>query len=493
MTLLLLLAIPFFAGLLALFGKKESRWAQLITLSFFVLALGLHLYLAQSFSPDSEEMYALSWQRPWIASFGVNFHLALDSLAWWLILLSLIMGVLASLYASSKTHEASYFSALSWTVFGAIGLFLAADTFLFFIFWELSLLPVYWMLLTHNPKPSKAGALRYIVYTQASGLLLLIAVLGLAFAHFSSSGELSFDYRTLMSLELHKSVETFLFALFTLAFIIKLPLFPFHAWLTGLYQEAPVPIILVGVLVKSSVFGLLRFSWDIFPSASQDYALPLMVLGLISIIYGAILAFSQRDARRVLAYSTLSHVGLLIIGIFANNQIASYGVLLLVICQALSTAGALMLINQLPFLDLRENHGLWKQHSVFSLSLLIFLLAGLGFPIFGNFIGEWLVLWGSFLSIPLAAIIASVGMVLGAIYSLWLFQKICWGAHKETLTLNFSRSQTLACIISMGLLLGLGLYPNALLKAFPLVLPAEQESAHTALNIDPNTAQVALP
>lgn len=492
MTLLLLLAIPLCSGVLVSFGKKGSLFPKILTLSAMVVSLGFHLSLTHYFSSASSEAFVVHWQKSWIDSFGISFHLGLDSLAWWLILLSLIMGIIASLY-TSKDHEPSYFTAICCTVFGTTGLFLAIDTFLFFIFWELSLLPVYWMLVRHAHTPKNSVALKYIVYTQISGLILLLAVVGLAFAHFNVTGELSFDYQVLLNNKLDTKVENFLFVLFALAFIIKLPLFPFHGWLSGLYQEAPLPIILVGVLVKTSVFGLLRFSWEMFPHASEQFAFYLMVLGLISIVYGAILAFSQRDARRLLAYSTLSHVGMLIIGVFANQEAAFYGALILVLCQALSTGGALMLVNQLPFLDLRENHGLWKKHTLFCVGLLLFLLAGLGFPTFGNFIGEWLVLWGSFVSTPLIAIIASLGMVLGAIYSLWLFQKICWGPHRNGPELNFNRSQIAACVISMGLSLGLGFYPNLIITAFPISLPAEDADS-TALNLDPKTPeQVALP
>ncbi len=495
MMLPLLLLVLFLSGLFALIGPKNPLVPKLITMTGILLALCLTASLnGNMVGQESISNYWLvEWQVDWIKAWGISFHLGIDGFSWWLIGLTLVMGITASAYAQPSSGANAYYASISWTILGVVGLFMAADLFLFFIFWELSLLPVYWMILVHGQEQRRSASLRYILYTQASGLILLLAVIGLAWAHFKTTGLLSFDYAQVVSASLDTSFQHYLFPMFLLAFLIKLPAFPFHGWLPALFQEAPVPIILVGVLVKTAVFGLVRFSWPLFPEACASLALPLMLLGVLSIIYGAVVAFSQRDPRRMLAYGTLSHVGMLLIGIFCHNQPSFLGVLVLLICQALSTGGSLMMIGHLSPIDLHHSHGLWHKSPPFAVTLLIFLLAGLGFPFFGNFIGEWLVLWGTFASTPLVSALAALGMISGAIYSLWLFQKLCWGSASTTNISTISRSQSLIYGLMLLTLLAIGFYPSLIINSL-----STSSYSHLQHYLEPGPTdlpnpQVALP
>lgn len=468
MMLPLLLLVLFLSGLFSLLGPKTPLASKLIPIGCLGIAFVIAGMLGATLEQQASATYwPLEWQVPWIPSWGISFHLAIDGFSWWLIVLTLAMGALACLYAKPESGANIYFAAISWTIFGVVGLFMAADLFLFFIFWELSLLPVYWIMLAHG-QTGRPATLRYVLYTQSSGLILLLAVLGLALAHFKVSGVLTFDYAQLLSSSIDLEFQFYFFLMFLLAFLIKLPAFPFHGWLPALFQEAPVPIILVGVLVKTAVFGLVRFSWPLFPDASEASSLPLMLLGVLSIIYGAVLAFSQRDPRRVLAYGTLSHVGMLLIAIFSHNQPSFQGLVVLLICQALSTGGLLMMISHLPTVDLKFSHGLWHRSPSFAVAFLVFLLAGLGFPAFGNFIGEWLVLWGAFASIPFVSVLAALGMVLGAVYSLWLFQKLCWGEQSKSPVITINPTQSIVYGLMIVALLAIGFYPSLIINSLSI-------------------------
>lgn len=474
MMLVLLLIVLFLSGLLSLLAGAQSTLApKAICVVGFVIALGLLGLIGQvNVGQDVVDgQWLMEWQMPWILAWNINFHLGLDGLSWWLSILIVVMGLLALLMGRPLASANSYYAAIAWAVFGVVGIFLSADIFLFFVFWEVALVPIYWMLIVHGHEQRMSATMRFIFYTQSSGLILLLSVLGLAYANFKTTGVLTFDYHELVSGSLPEDVQRYLLAGFLLAFLIKLPAFPFHGWMPALFTEAPAPIVVVGILVKTAVFGLLRFSWPLFPEASVDFSLPMMCLGVMGIVYGAVLAFGQSEPRRVLAYGTLSHVGLLLVGVFCPNQASFFGVVLLLITQALSTGGLLMLLSYLypsgSKMDLAAMGGLWDQGPKFSVMLLGFLLAGIGFPASGNFVGEWLILWGTFADTPIISVFASLGIILGAVYSLWLFQRLCWHKVTSQTIAVFQRDLTGQELTVYGLmmiaLLGLGLYPGVIL------------------------------
>jgi NADH-quinone oxidoreductase subunit M len=354
-----------------------------------------------------------------------------------------------------------FYAALLWAISATLGIFLSADIFLFLVFWELALLPIYFMLMVHSQE-ARSQALRFILFTQLSGLFLLIAIVSLAFTHYEHSSVLTFDYQQLIFGNFSATEQFYLLGLFLLAFLLKLPAFPVHSWLVGIFVHMPLPALLVGILVKTAVFGLLRFSWVLFPLGSLQWALPMMILGACGLIYGAILAFGQDDSKKVLAYGNLSHVGLLLIGVFCHNESSYFGVLLLLICQALSSGGLMILLDKLG----DDAHGLWSSQTKLSAFLLVLVMASIGLPGFGNFVGEWLILSGSFAENSMTSLLACSGIVLGALYSLKLFQKIAWPNKTKapylSCDLGAADLSTLSFIVV--LLVTLGCYPNIIFK-----------------------------
>lgn len=494
MMLPLILIILFVSGCVSLVCSKYPVLQKTIALTGILLAIVISIMVGITIidSPNGTSLWSVEWLASWIPSWGISFHLGVDELSWWLIMLTLVMGFIASIVAQPKSRSSSYYAALSWTVFGVIGLFMAADLFLFFIFWELSLLPVYWIMLAHGTQQDRSATFRYVLYTQVSGLILLLSVLGLAFYNFQSTGMLTFDYADIIATPIDSDVQHYLFLGFLVAFLIKLPSVPFHGWIAGVFKDAPVPILLVGVLIKTAVFGLVRFGWPLFPEGCSTFQVPVMLLGVFSIIYGAIVALSQQEPNRVLAYGTLSHAGMLLIGIFCNNEPSFLGVAVLLVCQAFSTGALLMIMSHFSTVDLRNNYGLWEKNPALGLVILIFILAGLGFPSFGNFIGEWLVVWGTFASAPLVSVLSAFGLVLGAVYSLWMFQKICWGPPSTIETpLIKAPEKAIYGFLIIGLL-ALGFYPSLIINSLSVQLSSSLPTTPTATT-ELNNQQVAQP
>lgn len=475
MMLPLLLVVLFAFGVLALLARDPTGvLPKAISCVGVFLAACVFIAMTKAFfSPSvSATEWLVSFKTPWIAAWNINFHLAADELSFWLIALTLVMTACALFCARPAEQFGSYYAAILWAACGLIGIFLSADVFLFFIFWEIALLPIYWMMIVHGNSERTTATLRFIVFTQVSGLLLLLSTLGLVYAYFADNGLVTFDYQTLLRHQLAYPIQMVLFAGFVCAFLIKLPVFLLHTWMPSVFSEAPAPILLVGILIKSAVFGLLRFTWPLFFTVTQSSAPLFMVFGLITVLYGAVLAFSQSEPRRFLAYSTLSHAGMLLLGVFCDNRAAYAGVVLLLLSQALSTGGTLMVIERVFWTNSRTElttlGGLWEKWPRFSSVLLLFLLAGFGFPVFGSFVGEWSVLMGVFERSPLLCGIALLGVVLSAVYSLKFFQRVCLGTTNERSNSLSAPDLSVKEAWMYGaialLLIGIGLFPTVVLE-----------------------------
>lgn len=452
MLLAALLAVPFITGILSLMVRQKAArgltYAGLGLNAILVILIGQEIFLKKALSSS---LWLLEFKLSWVPSWAINFHLGLDSFAYWLVALTQILAF-CSVYAS-ESKSSSYFAALNWAVFGVVGLFLSADTFLFFVFWELALLPIYWILVRDEQISSK-DTLRFIVLTQVSGLFLLLGVLGLAYLHQDLTGSFSFAYEALIKNPIPHA--HWLFGFFLVAFLIKLPAIPFHGWMPALFSKAPASTVLLAILVKTSIFGLVRFSWSIFPGGAHFCSLPVMILGVATLIYGAMLAFSQKEPRAVVAYLTLSHAGLLLMGVFCEQYL---GVLILLISSALSTSALLILFELRP--EINEHFsGLWSSHPRWSVALLIMLLASMGFPIFGNFVGEWLILWSIFSQNLVLAVITSVGIILSAAYGLRLFQRLCYQENAAKNLVDLSMAEVGVFSMLTLLILALGLAPG---------------------------------
>ncbi|MGB8713289.1 MAG: NADH-quinone oxidoreductase subunit M, partial [Onishia taeanensis] len=476
MTLLWLILIPFAGGLLCWqgerFGEQAPRWIALGTMLIeLVITLGLWFhgdYHLPALDPRSEAMrWSMEWQVAWIPRFGISIHLALDGLSLVLIALTGFLGILAVLCSWHEiVRRVGFFHLnLLWILGGVVGVFLAIDLFLFFFFWEMMLVPMYFLIALwgHSGSAGRTrirAATKFFIYTQASGLLMLVSILGLVFANLAHTGDYSFDYAPLMQTPLSDGLAMWLMLGFFIAFAVKLPVVPVHGWLPDAHAQAPTAgsVDLAGILLKTAAYGMLRFALPLFPEASQVFAPVAMGLGLVGIYYGALLACGQQDLKRLVAYTSISHMGFVLIGIYAGTELALQGVVMLMVAHAFSAAGLFIVSGQLyerlHTRDMREMGGLWGRLGSLPGFSLFFVAASLGMPGTANFLGEIMILFGAFPQVPWVVVVASGGLLLAAIYSLLLMQRVYFGPPrgKERFA-DLDRREYLMMVTLMGLVL----------------------------------------
>jgi NADH-quinone oxidoreductase subunit M len=382
------------------------------------------------------------------------------------------MAAVAASWTEIQERVGFFHFNLLWTVAGIMGVFVALDLFLFYFFWELMLIPMYFLIAIWGHENRRYASIKFFLFTQLSGLLMLTAILGLVFVNHRSTGAFTFDYLELLGTPITEGTAFWLMAGFFIAFAVKLPAVPVHTWLADAHTEAPTggSVILAGLLLKTGAYGIMRFVVPLFPEAASRFAPVAMVLAVIAILYGALLAFAQTDAKRLVAYTSISHMGFVLLGIFAWNGMALQGAVVEIISHAMST-GALFVIvgalqERLHTRDLRRMGGLWSTAPRLGGVALTFALASLGLPGFGNFVGEFLVLLGTYQVSILAAVGAAAGLIGAVIYALWLVQLAFHGANDRRWRLaDLSGRETATMAAMIVIVLWLGLYPQPVLDA----------------------------
>ena len=491
MILVWLVAIPFAAGIVAwLAGRwhaKLPRWICLIGLAL-ILALTLNLWWekGQEVAFSGKTPWLVEIHQPWISSLGISFYLALDGLSLLLILLSAFLGIAAVVVSWTEIQERVGFFHfnLMWTLTGIIGVFLALDLFLFYFFWEMMLVPMYFLIALWGHENRVYASVKFFIFTQVSGLLMLMGILGLYFIHHHLSGVYTFDYNQLLGTPMSQVASKWLMLGFLVAFVVKLPVVPVHTWLADAHTEAPTAgsVILAGLLLKTGAYGLLRFVVPLFPQAASAFAPIAGVLAVVSILYGALLAFGQTDLKRLVAYTSISHMGFVFLGVFSWNELALQGVMVQIVSHGISTGSLFILVGALQermhTRDMYSMGGLWSTVPRLGGVALFFAVASLGLPGLGNFIGEFLILLGTYaVSIPLA-VLATLGLVSATIYSLWLVQLTFHGANKEGWKLDdLSGRETATMATMIAVIVWLGLYPQPLLNTSRQALEQLQRNA----------------
>ena len=467
--LLGLIGVLLGGGLLAAFSERlhpnAPRWASLA-----VLAVA-GLYLLAIPVGTSETL-------PWIPRFGINVLLVMDGLSFALVALTLFLGLVAVVSSWSEIEKSPGFFQfnLLWTLAGVVGVFTALDLFLFFVFWEVMLVPMYFLIAIWGHEDRAYAAMKFFLFTQISGLLLLFAILTLVYLHYASSGDITFAYADLLGADLDPSIAFYLMLGFFVAFVVKLPGVPFHTWLPDAHTQAPTAgsVILAGILLKTGAYGLLRFVVPLFPEAALDFRWPAMLLGAVSVIYGGYLAYSQSDFKRLVAYSSISHMGFVLLGAFAWNSVAVQGAIVQMVAHGFSTAALFMMAGalqqRLHTREMGRMGGLWQRAPRMGAVALFFVVASLGMPGLGNFVGEFMVLLGAFQVDAVLAIAAAVGIIVAAVYALSLMQRSFQGALPEgaegqaaARMADFGFRELSVMVLMMVALVWLGVYPNTLL------------------------------
>ena len=360
-------------GILSLILRKNPiacKWIALIAvLADFIMMAVYWITNYDNISVLKEGSWITDIKKEWIPEWGASFHFAMDGLSLIMVVLTLFLGVVAVLVTWKKTIERVGFFYLNilWLLAGVLGVFLSLDLFLFYFFWELMLIPMFFIISIWGHEKRNPAAVKFFLFTQAGGMLMLIAILALYFIHGNSTGVYTFDYFELLGTQLSPTVALWLMLGFLAAFVVKLPVFPFHSWLPDAYTESPTSgtIILAGLLSKTAAYGILRFILPIFPDAAKEIAPYAVIVGVISILYGAKLAFAQTNLKRLVAFTSMSHMGFIIVGIFSFQALAYQGVVLEMVAHGI-TIGALFVIagainDRIHTLDMDKMGGFWAQ------------------------------------------------------------------------------------------------------------------------------------
>ena len=498
-----LILIPFIGGLLCWLAERIGptlpRWIALLSMSL-LLVLGLWLWVSGDFSlapaPGADPRWAHELQLEWIPRLGISLHLAMDGLSVLMVTLTGLLGVLSVLcsWKEIQARVGFFHLNLMWILGGVVGVFLAIDLFLFFFFWETMLVPMYFLIALwgHSGNPGKSritAATKFFIFTQASGLVMLLAILALVFVHFEQTGVISFSYADLLKTHLSASTEYLLMLGFFIAFAVKFPVVPVHSWLPDAHAQAPTAgsVDLAGILLKTAAYGLLRFALPLFPNASAEFAPIAMGLGAFAIVYGALLSFAQTDIKRLVAYSSISHMGFVLIAIYSGSLLALQGAVVQMVAHGLSAAALFILCGQLyerlHTRDMRQMGGIWARMPWLPALSLFFAAAALGLPGTGNFVGEFLILIGSFPIAPWITVIAACGLVLGSVYSLIMIHRAHFGPAKSDKPIAGLVKRELIMVLSLAvLLILLGIYPQPVLDTSAASMQGVQQWFSGALN-----------
>ena len=478
MSLFYLILVIFAGGLLAggmsRMHPNAPRWVSLVVL------MACTAWVVQIWWGGAVAGVYSAVSIPWISRFGINLQLEMDGLGLMMVALTLFLGVVAvvSSWAEIKERHGFFQFNLMWTLAGVVGVFTAFDLFLFFVFWEVMLIPMYFLIAVWGHEDRAYAAMKFFLFTQISGLLMLLAIVSLVYVNFANTGELTFSYHRLLEAEIGSDVAFWLMLGFFVAFVVKLPAVPFHTWLPDAHTQAPTAgsVILAGVLLKTGAYGLIRFVVPLFPEAAMDFRWPAMLLGAVSVVYGGYLAYSQVDFKRLVAYSSVSHMGFVLLGVFAANQIAVQGAVMQMIAHGFSTAALFMMAGalqqRLHTRDMSKMGGLWMRAPRMGAMTLFFVVASLGMPGLGNFVGEFMVLLGAFQVDVWLALAAALGIVVAAVYSLSLMQRSFQGSPSDTSVgiADFGAREMSVMILMLIALVLLGVYPQPVFDlAQPLV------------------------
>jgi NADH-quinone oxidoreductase subunit M len=471
LPLTLLLLIPGFGALLiALVPIRRIHLLRGTTLFFTSITFLYSLLFFTRFDPGTDTMQFVQ-NLPWlnIGDLHINYHVGLDGISLFLVILTTFLmplAILASWGIEEKIRPYMFFMLLLEV--GMIGVFLSLDLILFYIFWEVTLIPMYFLIGMWGGERRIYAAVKFFIYTMAGSLLMLAAILTLYFFNEARNFDLvEITQRlSLNQITLPVPVELLLFLAFFLAFAVKIPLFPFHTWLPDAHVEAPTAgsVILAGVLLKMGTYGLLRFCLPMFPKASAALAPTISLLAIVGILYGALVALMQTDVKKLVAYSSVSHMGFVVLGIFAFNLQSIEGATYQMLNHGLSTGALFLLVGMLY--DRRHTHliqdfgGLAHVMPRCATLFMVMILSSIGLPGLNGFVGEFLILQGTFLESAGRAAFAASGIVLSAIYMLWVYQRVFMGAvqndENRTLTdLNVRETAILVPIVILAIWMGL--------------------------------------
>ena len=469
------------AAFLLLLRREQVALIKTVGLVFSLLTFGLSLLAFLEFDSSSAGIQFM-FSIPWIQSLGISYTVGIDGISLLLVMLTTFLTPIAMLssWNSIQTRVRGFTAMMLLLETGMLGVFCSFDLILFYVFWEAMLIPMYFIIGVWGGGNRIYAAVKFFLYTMLGSLLMLVAIIWLGY--YASTvpvpGHFTTDLVQLYSIapQIPVAIQTWMFLAFTLSFAIKIPLFPFHTWLPDAHVEAPTAgsVILAGVLLKMGTYGLLRFSLPLFPQATLVFMPYIAALAVIGIIYGALVSMVQTDIKKLVAYSSVSHLGFVVLGIFALTVESVQGSIIQMVNHGLST-GALFLVVGMIYdrrhtRDIAEFGGLAKVVPILSTFFMIFSLSSIGLPGLNGFVGEFLILLGSFYSrylSPWFTIFAATGVIFAAVYLLWMYQRVVFGkvlnpANSDIPDLSIREIVVLAPVVLF--IIWIGVHPGTFLK-----------------------------
>jgi NADH-quinone oxidoreductase subunit M len=488
--------LPGAAGLALLFVPRRSVGVlRLVSLAVTVLTFACALPLYFGFDADAIG-YQFEENRRWMPTLGVAYHVGIDGISLLLVLLTTFLMPLAlvSAWGAIEDRFKEFTATMLVLETGMLGVFVSLDLFLFYVFWEAMLIPMYLIIGIWGGPNRVYAAVKFILYTMVGSVLMLVAILGLYAQYGTATGRYTFDVPVLAQYVMAPGLrQNLMFLAFALAFAIKVPLFPFHTWLPDAHVEAPTAgsVVLAGVLLKMGTYGFLRFCLPFFPDASLAFGPLVFSLAVIGVVYGAWVSTVQPDMKKLVAYSSVSHLGFVMLGIFTLNQQGLVGAIIQMVNHGLST-GALFLMVGMIY-ERRHSRliadfgGLWRVVPAFSAVFLVVALSSLGLPGLNGFVGEFLILVGTFQRSPWLAAVATSGIIFAAVYLLWMYQRVVFGevTHEANRRLRDLTAREWAVLVPVvALIVWIGVYPAAFTRKTEATVEAliAQVEAKTGVN-----------
>lgn len=480
LTALVFLPVLFAISVLLL----PQRLVRPMALGYGCLYFLFSLLLFKNFDPASASIQ-LAERYQWVPAFGISYFLGVDGLSFWLVLLTTFLTPLVVLgsWTAIEDKVKGFHACLFLLTAAMVGSFLALDGVLFYIFFEASLIPMYFMVGIWGGQRRLYATMKFFIYTMCGSLFMLLAIIALMFLSYDQLGQVSASLQDWYKLDIPfvggdlANTQTLLFLAFSLAFAIKVPMFPFHTWLPDAHVEAPTPgsVILAAVMLKMGTYGFLRFALPLFPEAVDYWAWFFMLLASIGIVYGALVAMVQPDVKKLVAYSSVSHMGYVILGLFAFNMYGVSGGLLQMLNHGISTGALFLLVGMIyertHSREIAKYGGLAKAAPWFTIMFIIITMSSIAVPMTNGFIGEYLILMGTFAANKGFAIVAVTGVVLGATYMLWMVKRMFFGPESDMVKkyaaaggLDINRREWLVLAPLVILVFWLGLFPNHFLQ-----------------------------
>ncbi len=477
----LLVLVPVVGGVAVLLvGKGRDALARQMALGVSLVTFAISLVLWAGFNGATSD-YQFVERYTWLPDFGISYHVGVDGISLMLVVLTTFLTPISLLCSwdsiESRVREFSMFMLVLEAAM--IGVFISLDLFLFYLFWDAMLIPMYFLIGVWGYDRRIYAAIKFILYTMAGSVLMLIAILWIAYHHQSVTGVPSFDLADLVALNIPAALQTWLFLAFAVAFAIKVPLFPFHTWLPDAHVEAPTAgsVILAGVLLKMGTYGLLRFAFPLFPEAAVAFAPYIALLAVVGIVYGALVAMVQPDMKKLVAYSSVSHLGFVVLGICALNTNGVQGAVYQMLAHGISTGGLFLIVGMLS--DRRHTRAIAEYGGLKAVmprlvaAFLLITLASVALPGMNGFVGEFLILLGSYRGYfdPSNAryytAVAATGVILSAVYMLWMFQRVNYGPltnakNRGLRDLSLREWFVIGPVCAMAIFMGV--LPNVFLK-----------------------------